>query len=69
MIRHSLFLAGVVAMFCSIMRGCGDPDPSTDKPLCADRQAVVRQDLGCSIALHSGDTIRGIYFLDGRFMC
>lgn len=36
-----------------------------EKLLRSYRPAVVRQGLGRSVALHPGDSVRGIYFLDG----
>lgn len=67
MIRHSLVLAGVVAMFCSMIGGCGEnsavTSPKSSFVLIAQPSFVKAWDV--QLVLHPGDSIRGIYFLDG----
>jgi hypothetical protein len=65
--RHSLLVAGAVATFCLILAGC---QPTTvadrhrnDFVLISNPSFVVAWDV--QLPLHSGDSVKGIYFLDG----
>ena len=65
MIRHSLFLAGAVAMCCVMMSGCGTSSSSTanDYVLISKPSFVKVWDV--QLPLHAGDSVKGIYYLDG----
>jgi len=66
--RHSLVLAGAVATFCLILAGCQpktvtDNHRNNDFVLISNPSFVKAWDV--QLPLHSGDSVRGIYFLDG----
>ena len=65
--RYSLFLAGAVATFCLILGGCQHQTvahhPRNDFVLISDPSFVKVWDV--QLPLHSGDSVKGIYFLDG----
>lgn len=66
MIRHPLFLAGALAMCCLVIGGCGQTAP----PAGSDAFVLISQPSfvkvwDVQLPLHSGDSVKGIYFLDG----
>ncbi|MGD0465038.1 MAG: PQQ-binding-like beta-propeller repeat protein [Tepidisphaeraceae bacterium] len=66
MIRPSFVLAGVVGLLCTLIGGCGNkPAPTRqDAFVLIDKPSFVKT-WDVQLPLHSGDSIKGIYFLDG----
>ena len=66
MIRHSFFLTVAVAMGCLLVSGC---NPNAAAPPASDFQLISKPSFvkvwDVQLPLHSGDTVRGIYYLDG----
>ncbi len=63
--RQSFVLAGVVALLCTLMGGCGGPaaGPRQDAFVLISKPSFVKA-WDVQLQLHSGDSIKGIYFLD-----
>jgi outer membrane protein assembly factor BamB len=65
--RHSLLLAGAVATFCLILGGCQPKTVAYRQPnnfvLISNPSFVKVWDV--QLPLHPGDSVKGIYFLDG----
>lgn len=66
MIRHSLLLAGAVAICCLTISSCAPsaPPEGNDYVLISEPSFVKVWDV--QLPLHSGDSVKGIYFLDGN---
>lgn len=67
MIRHSLIFAVLFAICCLIISGCGQSAPeagTNDFVLISQPSFVKTWDV--QLPLHSGDSVKGIYYLDGN---
>jgi putative pyrroloquinoline-quinone binding quinoprotein len=64
-IRHSLFLTGAVAMCCLAISGCGPSAPSTTNDYVLISQPSFVKEWDVQLPMHAGDSVKGIYFLDG----
>jgi hypothetical protein len=65
-IRHSFLLAGAISLCCLALSSCGPSNaaPSNDYVLISQPSFVKQWDV--QIAIHPGDTVKGIYYLDGK---
>jgi len=65
-IRHSLYLAAAVLFGCLMVSGC---TPTQSGPAASDFQLISKPSFvkvwDVQLPLHPGDTVKGIYYLDG----
>jgi hypothetical protein len=64
-IRHSLFLTGAVAMCCLALSGCGPSAPTSTNDYVLISQPSFVKEWDVQLPMHAGDSVKGIYFLDG----
>jgi outer membrane protein assembly factor BamB len=64
-IRHSLFLTGAVVMCCTMIGGCGPSGPSTANDYVLISQPSFVKQWDVQLPMHAGDSVKGIYFVDG----
>ncbi len=66
MIRHSLFLTGALVICCIMINGCGQSAaPTANDYVLISQPSFVKQ-WDVQLPMHAGDSVKGIYFVDGN---
>ena len=65
MIRKLSFLVAAVATLCGMIAGCRSSNENQENPFVVISQPSFVQAWDLRIPLHEGDSVKGIYYLDG----
>jgi outer membrane protein assembly factor BamB len=64
-IRKSSFLVAAVATLCGMFAGCQSSNENQESPFVTISQPSFVQAWDLHVPMHAGDSVRGIYYLDG----